>query len=213
MELDCTLLGCVMAGGPVTDYLHQPWTAAEEKRGWHGESAEVRAKDFLQAVIPKDGVAAEFGVHKGRLTRVILDVTHPTKLHLVDMWYLLGAEWEWGGGDRSTLNGLVGVMEDNLADLTSGRVQLHIGDDLQLIPTFPDEYFDWVYVDTLHSYDHLIAELEALAPKMKPRGIIAGDDYILEWQIPDAVRDFAAQPGWTLIYFDTGDTQWAIQRD
>lgn len=195
----------------MTEYLH-PWTAPEEKRGWHGESAEYRAKAFLQSTIPKHGVAAELGVHKGRLTRVILEVTQPAKLHLVDMWYLLGEEWEWGGGDRSTLAGFLGVVRDNAEDLYTGRISIHVGNDLEIIPTFPDNYFDWVYIDTLHSYEHVSAELRLLTTKVRPGGIVAGDDYGQDWGIPQAIDDYLTEVGGAeMIYASDEDSQWAIR--
>ena len=136
----------------------------------------LRAK-FLEQMIPKGGVGAELGVYKGHFTRFILDVAAPERLHLIDPWYLLGERWEWAYGNRSTIEALVGILRTYAAELTCGRAILHIGDDLEVLLTFPDRYFDWVYLDTSHSYGHSVKELELLGVKVKAGGVITGDDW------------------------------------
>src|SRR6056297_2247811 len=41
------------------------------------------------------------------------------------------------------------------------------------------KYFDWIYIDTDHSYETTKEELFKYAPKVKDHGIIAGHDYSL----------------------------------
>jgi hypothetical protein len=176
----------------------------------------LRAK-FLEQMIPKGGVGAELGVYKGHFTRTILDVVEPKRLHLIDPWYLLGERWEWAYGNQSTIEALVGVLRTCAAELICGRAILHVGDDLEILLTFPDHYFDWVYLDTSHNYGHTVKELELLAVKVKAGGVIAGDD----WQtdpahvhhgVCRAVREFIAREPYDLMYADETDKQWAIRR-
>ena len=174
-----------------------------------------RAK-FLEQMIPKGGVGAELGVYKGHFTRFILDVVAPERLHLIDPWYLLGERWRWADGNQSTIEALVAILRTYAAELTCGTVILHVGDDLEVLLTFPDSYFDWVYLDTTHSYGHSVKELELLGVKVKAGGVIAGDD----WQtdpahihhgVCSAVREFIAREPYDLIYANETDKQWAIR--
>lgn len=143
---------------------------------------DLARSSFLNQIIPKGGVGAELGVEKGVFTRCLLDVTEPEKLHLIDPWYLLGREWHWGSGNRSTVDALIGILGAFKNDLVEGRIVLNIGYDLEILSTFPEQYLDWVYIDTTHQYEHTQKELELLKSKIKENGIIAGDD----WQInPD----------------------------
>lgn len=172
---------------------------------------------FLEQTIPSGGVGAELGVYKGYFTRTLLDVLAPETIHLIDPWYVLGARWEWAFGDRSTVEALVGILRTYAPELTSGRAVLHIGDDTEVLRTFPDRYFDWVYLDTTHDYSHSCKELELLAVKVKTDGVIAGDD----WQsdpthvhhgVCRAVREFVECEPYELIYADDVNKQWAIRR-
>lgn len=176
----------------------------------------LRAK-FLEQTIPNGGVGAELGVYKGQFTRCILDVVAPERLHLIDPWYLLGEKWEWAYGNQSTIDALVGVLRTYAGELVCGRAVLHIGDDLEVLLTFPDSYFDWVYLDTSHDYGHSVKELELLSVKVKAGGVIAGDD----WQADPAhahhglcraAREFVAREPYDLIYANDTDKQWAIRR-
>lgn len=44
--------------------------------------------------------------------------------------------------------------------------------------TFPDEYFDFIYIDAAHDYDSMVEDLNAWWPKLKKGGILSGHDYI-----------------------------------
>lgn len=42
---------------------------------------------------------------------------------------------------------------------------------------FPDEYFDFIYIDANHSYDAVMNDLKNWYPKIKKNGIFCGHDY------------------------------------
>ncbi len=108
--------------------------------------------DFVERLIPKHGVGAEIGVHRGEFTAELLALAAPTRLHLLDLWYLLGPEWHWGrGGERSTVGALREILARYEDELGAGRLRLEIGDDLESLAGFDDDYFDWVYLDSSHS--------------------------------------------------------------
>ncbi|HEX2127640.1 MAG TPA: class I SAM-dependent methyltransferase [Solirubrobacterales bacterium] len=188
-------------------------------RDWRkrrGDSRPPRA-DFIREVLPTGGGAAELGVHRGDFAAELLDLAKPERLHLVDLWYLFGHQWHWGEGkERSTIGALKGVLDRFEDDLVAGRVVLHIGDDLELLPSFPDGYFDWVYVDSVHVYEHAQRELALLAAKVRPGGVIAGDDWIEDPSHPHhgvskAVSEFAQGGGGELVYSSADDLQWALR--
>jgi hypothetical protein len=171
----------------------------------------------VRATLPSGGVGAELGVHRGEFAAELLELAQPTRLHLIDLWYLFGREWHWGEGEeRSTIGALKGVLDRFEDDLVSGRVVLHIGDDLELLPSFPDAYFDWVYVDSIHVYEHAIRELGLLSRKVRPGGVIAGDDWIEDTSHPHhgvarAVRKFVGSGRGELVYANADDLQWAVR--
>jgi FkbM family methyltransferase len=51
--------------------------------------------------------------------------------------------------------------------------------------TFEDNFFDFIFIDGLHDYDSVKNDINYWFPKLKPGGIIGGDDYDPCW---DGVR-------------------------
>ena len=137
----------------------------------------VRRAGFVDRVLPKNAVGAELGVFKGYFSPVLIDGSRAKVVHLIDPWYLDTSHWHWGYGNRSTVRAVINILRRFEKQIEAGQVRVHIGDDLQVLATFPDGYFDWVYIDSTHAYEHTKRELDLLVRKMKPDGVIAGDDW------------------------------------
>jgi hypothetical protein len=141
----------------------------------------------------------------------------PERLHLVDPWYLVGTEWAWEHGDRSTIHALNGVLQAFEGELAHGQVVLNIAYDQDFLPTLPDAYFDWIYLDTTHAYEQTKLELQLLQKKVKPSGVIAGDDWQPDPSHPHhgvyrAVQEVLAEGKYQMLYVDTHNLQWVIGR-
>lgn len=172
---------------------------------------------FIEEILPKNGIGAELGVFKGHLSPILLKHTNATKLHLIDPWYFLTAHWRWAFGNQSTVDSLIKVLQTFKKEIEDQRIIVHVGDDRQILETFPDRYFDWVYIDSSHAYQHTKQELQILDSKMKDKGIIAGDD----WQpkpshkhhgIFKAVNEFLASEKYRLVYSNKDNLQWAMKK-
>jgi hypothetical protein len=173
--------------------------------------------EFIERVLPKNGIGAELGVFKGHLSPILLKHSKATKLHLIDPWYFLTARWAWAGGNQSTVDALIKVLKTFKNEIEDGRILIHVGDDLQVLATFPDQYFDWVYIDSSHMYEHTMHELQMLASKVKDNGVIAGDDWQPEPNhrhhgVYKAVNEFIVSEEYRLIYSDRENMQWAIKK-
>ena len=63
---------------------------------------------------------------------------------------------------------------------------------------FPNEHFDWAYIDASHFYDDVKRDLEAFFPKLRKGGYCAGDDYdrrdIWDHGVTRAVDEFRPDP-------------------
>lgn len=178
-------------------------------------SARRRA-GFVDAVLPKGGVGAELGVFKGRFSHVLLEGSKARRLHLVDPWYLLTPRWHWGIGDRSTVGAVRRILRRWHAEIEAGRVVVHIGDDREVLASLDDHSLDWVYVDSSHDYQHTVEELALLRHKVRPGGIIAGDDWQPDPSHPHhgvhlAVMELVSSGSCEVVYADAGDQQWAIR--
>ena len=101
--------------------------------------------------------------------------------------------------------------------LAEGSLVLHIGDDLEILPRFPEASFDWLYIDSSHAYEHTGKELRLAERLVKPGGVICGDDWSDDPGHPHhgvrrAVEEFAAASDFRLVYADARDRQWALRR-
>ena len=177
----------------------------------------LHRQEFVEKMLPKNGVGAELGVFRGDFSPLLFSLTQPAKLHLVDPWYLLTSHWHWGPGSRSTVDGLRSALRKMEPFLPSGKVEWHVMGSVEFLDSFPPETFDWIYIDSSHEYEHTCKELKAAVEKMKPGGVIAGDD----WR-PDpahrhhgvfkAVNEFCAAEGYEIRYKSDADNQWACVR-
>jgi hypothetical protein len=113
---------------------------------------------------------------------------------------------------RSTIAALVHVISHYQRELVRGQVVLNIGWDLDLLPAFPDGYFNWVYLDTSHQYEQTARELELFRTRVKTTGIIAGDDWYvspahLHHRVFKAINEFIEKWPYLLAYADERDLQ------
>lgn len=192
------------------------WVARRLGADKKARDRDVARSSVLVRYLPRDGVGAEVGVHKGRFTKHLLEALRPQALHLIDPWYLAGPEWRWGGGDRSTTSALAAIIRRFPTELVSGQLVLHIGYDLDVLRAIDDATFDWVYLDSTHQYDHTLAELALLRSKVKPGGLISGDDWRSDpahkhHGVFRAVHEFVAIHDVELVYESDEDQQWVIR--
>jgi hypothetical protein len=83
-------------------------------------------------------------------------------------------------------------------EIQSGRVIMHRMLSHDAAALFPDEHFDWTYIDASHFYDDVKRDLEAFFPKLRKGGYCAGDDYdrrgIWDHGVTRAVDEFRLDP-------------------
>jgi predicted O-methyltransferase YrrM len=135
--------------------------------------------------MPKGGKVAELGTFKGAFARAILKQAHPDELHLIDIDY----------------------SQFDSTGLTGPSVHRHVGLTHEVIATFSDRYFDWVYVDADHSYAGCLRDARTAAPKIREGGFMIFNDFAHidpfngRYGVMRAVMDFANEARWPLAFF------------
>lgn len=155
-------------------------------------------REVLLQKMPKHAVIAEIGVDQGEFSQMILNSTSPGKLHLIDAW-----------GDSSRYHDGLKLKVETMfkTQINTGQVEINPGLSTDVLVGFPDNYFDWVYLDTAHTYPVTSAELAILKNKVKSNGIIAGHDYTVgnwvgdcRYGVIEAVHELCVKEDWEIIY-------------
>ncbi len=158
---------------------------------------------FLLAMLPRKSVGAEIGVFAGDFSKQILDAVSPKELHLIDPWEhqtssMYKNAWYGGGakgGQPEMDERYSGVLKRFKKSIRAGQVKVHRGYSSDVLEQFPDQFFDWVYIDGNHLYEYVQKDLEVSFRKVKTHGYIAGDDYTeggwWEGGVKKAVDEFA----------------------
>jgi hypothetical protein len=156
---------------------------------WLGQSSSVgqssSSRAFLLEMLPKNSIGAEVGVHKGDFSSDLLEWLNPKELHLIDPWKHEESDtykeaWYGGkaqGGQAEMDDRYQSVCDRFDRDISMGRVKTHRGYSTDVFNEFPDEYFDWIYIDGNHLYEFVKQDLALSLKKTKHKGYITGDDY------------------------------------
>jgi hypothetical protein len=177
---------------------------------------------WLLEMLPKNSVGAEIGVWKGDFSQAVLNAAHPKELHLIDPWKYQSSstyKYAWYGGlakngqdemDRH-YNGVCSRFEDQIR---REQVEIHRGFSADVLSQFPDDFFDWVYIDGNHMYEFVKKDLELAYRKTKAGGLVCGDDYVdgQWWQdgVKKAVDEFGRSP--TVQLLELRDRQFVFRR-
>lgn len=128
----------------------------------------------------------EVGVWKGELSRMLAKVAD--ELTLVDP---MSVEWNnfmhgefhytcRMGEREKTQDELDWLYTKIVRDYNLPNVRFLRLPSVQASLQVADKSLDFVYIDAVHTYEHCKQDIEAWLPKIKPGGMIAGDDYVPE---------------------------------
>jgi hypothetical protein len=143
---------------------------------------ETAKRDMLRgrllAMMPKGGRAAEIGVWEGGFSRRILDICEPTELHLIDPWLYMPEFANTGFGRPKNADLMERKYQDVVAAFgTDPRVRIHRKTSEEALSALPDASLDWVYIDGNHNEPFVGQDIALCLQKVKPDGIISGDDF------------------------------------
>jgi Methyltransferase domain len=134
--------------------------------------------------LPKGGIAAEVGTQTGAFATEILARCGVRELHVIDIDY----------------SGFDPALD---ADV---RLTRHEGLSHEVIGQFPDEHFDWIYIDADHAFDAVLGDARASAPKLKRGGHLIFNDfahidpYLGRYGVHRAVTAFALEQRWPFAF-------------
>jgi len=103
---------------------------------------------------------------------------------------------------------LVTNTRANLAPVAD-FVNIRVGESLALAKTYADASLDFVFLDDDHSTGHVLKELNAWWPKVKPGGMLAGHD--IQWpSVAKALKPWGQMRG--VAVKTVSATSWCVEK-
>ena len=131
----------------------------------------------------------EIGMSAGVTTRHFFELLPGLQMVEIDP-YAPYVDWN---GDEHTPYRAEATLEEfwiRNADFKSRIRHFHTTSD-KAAKFLPDEAFDFVFIDGLHTYDQVLKDCQNYWPKVKSGGLFAGHDFNTIQAVGDAVRAFA----------------------
>jgi hypothetical protein len=99
----------------------------------------------------------------------------------------------------------------------AGRFRLLEKASVEASQDFENDSIDFIYVDSIHSYEQVKKDIETWFPKVRPGGILGGHDYAMgshPWEVGyvglmRAVDEFAREKG--LRLYAVGADWWVVK--
>jgi predicted O-methyltransferase YrrM len=149
----------------------------------------VPHRSALLQRLPTGGRVAEVGTLHGDFSREILRIVRPRELHLID-------------------REITTEVEDLAAEPAFSRqVRVHERDSVEALESFPDEYFDWIYLDARHDYEGVHRDTEAAQRKITRDGLLIFNDYTMwsyvemePYGVVQTVNELCIEHGWEIVF-------------
>ena len=134
--------------------------------------ATFTSRGDIAKILTPGGIGAELGVAEGRFSARILESSKLSYLYSIDAW-----------GDRGHDVNEYRIAFGNLHPYRARNTLLRMRFD-EALPLFADAFFDFIYIDGYaHTGEDSGQTFRDWYPKLKPGGIMAGDDYHPSWPL------------------------------
>jgi predicted O-methyltransferase YrrM len=117
--------------------------------------------EMARAFAEPGTIGAEVGVWDGDFSTLLLQLVAPKELHLIDIE-------------------IREQLKMRFADRLSGPViTVREGDSSKVLSTYPDGFFDWIYIDADPSYDGVKRDADVSIKKMNHDGVLFFNNYTI----------------------------------
>jgi hypothetical protein len=154
---------------------------------------------------------AEIGVERGVNATEMLQGLNIHQLYLVDHYLPYGDCLTGGVFPQEGQDMVYQDMFTRIKDYLH-KVILVTKDSVFASSLFPDEFFDFIYIDGSHDYEPVMRDIVSWWPKIKQGGILGGHDYKNSPHVERAVKEFATEKQLQVIELldDLRNAEWGI---
>jgi hypothetical protein len=150
----------------------------------------IENRNTITQLLSANSVGCELGVFEGEYSQVLADSNKFSKLFLVDIFNGEASNFGKLYKDCSVLERYVKSRFYN-----NNIVEIIKNDSISFLSNLPENYLDFIYIDTVHDYTHTRQELLYSYKVIKNQKFICGHDYTIKY-FPDlvaAVNDFCQE--------------------
>lgn len=153
--------------------------------------------------LPKNGNGIEIGVLGGDWSELLLEHTQPNELILADTFNSNDYPHE-KRFTKKTHESYIKAKFDHLGS----QVKTMKGLSWDTLATFPEHYFDWIYIDAAHDYECVKKDLTQALRTLKVNGYIVMNDYIMydhftkeDYGVVQATNEFMIANNFEMLFF------------
>ena len=163
----------------------------------------ILSRNDLTKLIKPSSIGCELGVFLGEYSDILIQSEKFHRFYLVDTFNGIVGSGDSNGENIRTLTGHYLFEFIKQKYINNSNVSIEKTDSITFLKSKPDKYFDFIYIDTVHTYEHLSAELEESLRVIKNNGFICGHDYNRDMfpGVVDAVIEFTSK--YKLTYYTT----------
>ena len=93
-------------------------------------------------LLPQNGIVAEIGVQDGNYSELILKYNNPSKLYLIEIDTNYSEKLKVKFAEQIKTGSVVVINESSFIAHSN----------------FPNDYFDWIYIDAAHDYESVLRD-------------------------------------------------------
>jgi len=125
------------------------------------------------------GIVAEVGVAYGDFSRAIINTLKPSKFYSIDLFNNGPGREFWGYKhfEETNLGQKEYIEQKFKQEINAGSFFLRQGFSWEVLETFEDSYFDYIYLDAAHDYENVKKDIQVIIHKIKNGGIVQFNDY------------------------------------
>lgn len=128
-------------------------------------------------LLPKGGVVAEVGVATGTFSKLILDTMNPSKFYAIDIFSdKTEGFWEIKFDKKRHFEWYRDAFKQYI---DKDILEMKKGLSWEVLEQFPNESFDYIYLDGAHDYESVLRDVDVIKRKIKVGGVIQFNDYLI----------------------------------
>lgn len=128
------------------------------------------------------GNAVEIGVCQGAFAHGVLKIWNCNQYVMVDPWRSQNQKVYKEKHDNVDFDGAYKACVDLTKQFPNATTLRMLS--LNAAAKFPENHFDWVYIDGNHCYEAVMQDLDAWYPKLKTGGVFSGHDFYTDTNWP-----------------------------